>query len=70
MPPDLVAILRKLPQTSTWVFPSGKGYRLGPNEMLRRLKDVAERAAVKHATLHKFRHYLPFLTVSCNRSAD
>ena len=24
--------------------------------MLRRLKDVAERVAVKHATLHKFRH--------------
>lgn len=54
--PDLVGILRKLPQNSTWVFPRTKGDRLGPNTMLRRLKEVAERADVKHATLHKFRH--------------
>ena len=32
------------------------GNRLGRNEMLRRLKDVAGRAGVQHATLHKFRH--------------
>jgi integrase/recombinase XerD len=56
LPADLVKILRKLPQNSTWVFPSARGNRLGPNEMLRRLKAVAKRAAVKHATLHKFRH--------------
>ena len=56
LPPELVGILRELPRTSTWVFPSARGNRLGPNEMLRRLKDVAERVAVKHATLHKFRH--------------
>jgi integrase len=56
LPPDLVAILRKLPQASIWVFPSAKGNRLGPNEMLRRLKKVGERAAVKETTLHKFRH--------------
>jgi integrase len=56
LPPDLVAILQKLPQASIWVFPSAKGNRLGPNEMLCRLKKVAQRAAVKEATLHKFRH--------------
>jgi integrase/recombinase XerD len=56
LPPDLVQILRNLPQSSDWVFASGKGNRLGRNEMLRRLKNVAERAGVKQATLHKFRH--------------
>ena len=56
IPPDLAQILRKLPRTSTWVFPSRKGKRLGRNEALRRLKDVTERAGVKHSTLHKFRH--------------
>jgi site-specific recombinase XerD len=56
IPHDLVAILKKLPQTSTWVFPSRNGKRLGRNEVLRRLKDVAERAGVKNATLHRFRH--------------
>ena len=40
LPPELVGILRELPRTSTWVFPSARGNRLGPNEMLRRLKDV------------------------------
>ncbi len=56
MPEDLVAILKKLPRTSTWVFPSRKGRRLGRNEMLRRLKAVAKRVGVKDATLHRFRH--------------
>jgi integrase len=56
LPPDLVDILHRLPQDSTWVFSSRKGKRLGRNEILRRLKNVAERAGVKHATLHKFRH--------------
>lgn len=56
LPADLVKILRKLPQNSTWVFPSARGNRLGQNEILRRLKAVAKRAPVKHATLHKFRH--------------
>ena len=56
LPPDLVQILRKSPQHSDWVFASGNGNRFGRNEMLRRLKNVAERAGVKQATLHKFRH--------------
>lgn len=46
IPRELVRLLEKLPRTSTWVFPSRNGNRLGPNEMLRRLKDVAERAGV------------------------
>ncbi len=56
IPGDLTKILKKVPRTSTWVFPSGNGNRLGRNEMLRRLKTVADRAGVEHATLHKFRH--------------
>ncbi|MHB8652793.1 MAG: tyrosine-type recombinase/integrase [Terriglobia bacterium] len=56
IPQDLVRLLKELPRTSTWVFPSRYGKRLGRNEMLRRLKDAAERAGVKDATLHKFRH--------------
>lgn len=56
IPQDLVRLLEKLPRTSTWVFPSRYGMRLGRNEMLRRLKEAAGRAGVNHATLHKFRH--------------
>ena len=56
LPPDLVQILRNLPREADWVFASGNGNRLGRNEMLRRLKNVAERAGVKQANLHKFRH--------------
>jgi integrase len=56
LPPDLVQILRTLPQNSDWVFASRNGNRLGRNEMLRRLKSVAESAGVKQATVHKFRH--------------
>lgn len=56
LPPDLLQILRKLQHDSDWVFASNNGNRLGRNEMLRRLKAVAEHAGVKQATLHKFRH--------------
>ncbi len=56
LPPDLVQVLRKLPQDSKWVFASSNGNRLGRNEMLRRLKNVADGVGVKQATLHKFHH--------------
>jgi integrase len=56
LPPDLVRILRKFPQDSGWVFATNAGNRFGRNEMLRRLKNIAEHAGVKQATLHKFRH--------------
>jgi integrase len=56
LPPDLVRILRKLSKDSDWVFSSRNGSRLGRNEMLRRLKKVAERGGIKNTTLHKFRH--------------
>jgi len=56
LPPDLVRILRKLSRDSDWVFSSRNGSRLGRNEMLRRLKKVAERGGIKNTTLHKFRH--------------
>jgi integrase/recombinase XerD len=54
LPPDLVALLKKLPRKSEWVFPSSIGGREA--HLLRRLKRVAKRAKVEHATLHKFRH--------------
>jgi integrase/recombinase XerD len=54
IPPDLVALLKKLPRTAEWVFPNPTGGRM--NHLLRRLKAVAETAKVEHATLHKFRH--------------
>jgi len=56
MPPDLIELLEKLPHTSRWVFPTGKGNRMAQNEMLRRLKVIAKHAGVEEATLHKFRH--------------
>lgn len=56
MPPDLIQLLQNLPHTSRWVFPTGKGNRMGQNEMLRRLKIIANHANVEEATLHKFRH--------------
>lgn len=56
LPPDLVGVLRRLPQDSMWVFSMRKGKRFGRNEILRRLKKTAERAGVRNATLHKFRH--------------
>jgi integrase/recombinase XerD len=54
LPPDLLALLKKLPRTAERVFPSAMGGKM--NHLLRRLKNVAERARVAHATLHKFRH--------------
>ena len=54
IPQELAGLLRKLPRTSEWVFPNAKGQRM--NHLLRRLKEVAGRAKVPNATLHKFRH--------------
>ena len=68
LPKDLVEILRKSPRTSRWVFSTRHGNRLGRNEMLRRLKDVAQRAGVTNATLHKFRH--TYATRLLERGAD
>ena len=54
LPPDLVKLLNGLLRQSQWVFPNSKGGR--NRHLLRRLKRIAERAGVHHATLHKFRH--------------
>ncbi len=54
LPPDLVALLKKLPRKSDWVFPGAGGGR--STHLLRRLKRLAKRAGIQHATLHKFRH--------------
>jgi integrase/recombinase XerD len=54
IPPDLLAILKGQPRTSTWVFPNSNGNRL--NHLLRKLKSIADKAEVQDATLHKFRH--------------
>jgi integrase/recombinase XerD len=54
IPPDLVRLLKQLPQTSRWVFPNKKGGRM--THLLRRLKEMADAAKVPNATLHKFRH--------------
>lgn len=54
IPPDLIALLKKLPRKSQCVFSNAKGQRI--NHLLRRLKEVAERAGISDATLHKFRH--------------
>jgi integrase/recombinase XerD len=54
IPPDLVQLLQGLPKTPEWVFPNQKGDRL--NHLLRRFKEIASRAGIEHATLHKFRH--------------
>lgn len=56
MPPDLISILKNLPRSAEWVFPTQHGTRFGRNEMLRRLKRIAVHAGVHNATLHKFRH--------------
>ena len=56
MPPDLISLLRDLPRTAKWVFPTESGGRFGRNEMLRRLKRIAVKANVENVTLHKFRH--------------
>jgi integrase/recombinase XerD len=54
IPPDLLALLKELPQTKQVLFPSKKGKRL--THLLRTLKEIAQAAKVPHATLHKFRH--------------
>jgi len=54
IPPDLVAILEKLPRNGEWVFTNYKGGQI--THLLRRLKEIAEKAKVSAATLHKFRH--------------
>ena len=54
IPAELAAVLRRLRRRSQWVFPNHKGEREG--HLLRRLKQVARRAGVERATLHKFRH--------------
>lgn len=54
IPPDLVLVLKTLPRRVDWVFPNQKGDRL--NHLLRYFKEIASRAGIGHATLHKFRH--------------
>jgi integrase/recombinase XerD len=54
IPPDLVTLLKKLPRAAEWIFPTAKGRRI--SHLLRRLKTIAQKAGVKDATLHKFRH--------------
>jgi integrase len=49
-----VAILEKLPRNGEWVFTNYKGGQI--THLLRRLKEIAEKAKVSNATLHKFRH--------------
>jgi integrase len=54
IPPDLVAILEKLPKNTDWVFTNYKGGQI--SHLLRRLKEIGVKANVSGATLHKFRH--------------
>jgi len=54
IPPDLVALLRKLPRKRELVFPTAIGGK--QTHLLRRLQRLAKRAGVGHSTLHKFRH--------------
>ncbi len=54
IPPDLVGILEDLPQNTDWVFTNYKGGQI--SHLLRRLKEIAVKANVSGATLHKFRH--------------
>lgn len=54
IPPDLVSLFAELPRRSEWVFSNSKGGQI--DHLLRRLKELAERAHVPNATLHKFRH--------------
>ena len=54
IPPDLVVLLKKVRRKSELVFPTSEGGR--QTHLLRRLKRLARRAGVSHATLHKFRH--------------
>jgi integrase/recombinase XerD len=54
LPPTLTELLKNLPRRSEWVFTSAKGRRIA--HLLRTLKGIAQKAGVKDATLHKFRH--------------
>jgi integrase/recombinase XerD len=54
IPPDLVVILKKLPRNARWVFTNINGGQI--SHLLRRLKEIADKAKVQNATLHKFRH--------------
>jgi len=54
IPEELARLLKKLPRTSRWVFAGAKGGRM--SHLLRRLQEIAGRAGVRNATLHKFRH--------------
>ena len=54
IPEELAERLAKLPRESEWVFRTSKGSR--QTNLLRRLKELALRAGVEGATLHKFRH--------------
>ncbi len=51
---ELGELLAKLPRKSALVFPTKSGNR--QTHLLRRLKEIADAAEVKGATLHKFRH--------------
>jgi len=54
IPVGLVKRLKNLPRVTEWVFPNTQGRRT--SHLLRRLKDIATKAKVENATLHKFRH--------------
>lgn len=54
IPSDLATLLKALPRSGDWVFPTSKGKR--QTHLLRRLNTVAKRADISGATLHKFRH--------------
>ncbi len=54
IPGVLVPLLKKLSRHSEWVFPNSKGERI--NHLLRWFEEIASRAKVPDATLHKFRH--------------
>jgi integrase len=54
IPDALAEMLRRLPREAKWVFATEKGS--SSTHLLRRLKRVADRVGVEHATLHKFRH--------------
>jgi integrase/recombinase XerD len=54
IPRELALMIRKLPRSMSWVFPTKTGNR--QTHLLRRLKKIATAAGVPNTTLHKFRH--------------
>jgi integrase/recombinase XerD len=56
VPKELIAVLRRVPRTSKWVYPDENGNPQGRNELLLRLKKLAKKAGIENVTLHKFRH--------------